>query len=351
MTLRHIPLDQVWDIAAVPHGNGLLTQDYHYTKVFALKESEQCGAEFQTLLGQLNGKIRASLYANLIDGRTYTNAALTSIGPIRFKPGTMRKKKFTNVLEDYVIKREAEITTLANRYKSLLSNPVTGDSLHCFAGFVFSSHIVDFENFTMDKVLQFQSNGEIQLLTTGKDPHFQPFPFYVVSVLDAPYSTEFWQNLWKFEGDFWCVVSLDRIDQTFAESLLDQTRNIYHATNQECKLPDIAKSFRYSTTFVYSAAKYTELSYFLSHLRYLGCNVQVQSVRAEEALSNILPPGRVFGECATDNPRALFSTGTSSSNQVPAKLQPMPKNAAIQSNPCKEHSKPALVSEVAPYLL
>ncbi|MCI0603707.1 hypothetical protein L0156_11925, partial [bacterium] len=325
MTLRHVSLDQVWDIADVPNGNGFLTQDYHYAKVFALRDSEQCAGEFQALLGELNGKLRVSLYANLIDGRTYTHAVLTTIGPISLGPGTMRKKKFTRVLEDYVMKRESEITALANRYKSLLSNTVTGDSLRCFAGFIYSSHIVDFEHFTIDKVLQFQSNGEIQLLTTGKDSHFQTFPFYVISVLDAPYSTGFWQNLWKFDGDFWCVVSLDRIDQTFAETLLDQTRNIYHATNQELKLPDIAKCFRHSTTFLYSAAKYTELSYFLSHLRYLGCNVQVQSVRAEEALCNMLPPGRVFGQCATDNPHTLFPTGAGSPLQVPAKLQSMPK--------------------------
>ena len=328
MTLRHISLDQVWDLADVPYGSGLLTQDHHYAKVFAVKDSEECARDFQALLAELNGKTGLSLYTNLVDGRRYTHAVLTTVGNVPLRSGMLRKKSFSRALENYVAKREAEITALQSGHKHLLSCPVTDQSLRCFAGFIYSSHVVDFETFTTDKVLQFQSNGEIQLLTTGKDPYFQPYPFYVISVLDAPYSSEFWQNLLKFDGDFWCVVSLDRIDQTFAESLLDQTRNVYHATKRESKLPDIAKCFRYSTTFVYSAAKYTDLAYFLSHLRYLGCNVQVQSVRAEEALSNILPPGRVFGECATDNPGALFLTGTSSSKQIsigPAKLQPVPK--------------------------
>jgi type IV secretory pathway VirB4 component len=303
---KKVALDELWDVVDTPNGASILSQDHQYSKVYAINNDSATPDDLVNLLREVNPNTGLSIYSHLVDQKLYLHIVVKKRQCFRGKAPSFTKDQFANVMEHYMTSREAEIISIGRRNKNLLSYPIENEKLWCFLGLIYSAHIVDLEPFTNDKILRFSSTGEIELMTTGKDPYFDPFKFYIVTVLDAPYDPSFWKELFKFDRDFTCITSLDKIDESFAHSLIQRTRNIYHAIKGDMTLPNIAGCFRYATSFLYGADNYAELEHFLSHVRLLGCNVAVQCIKAEEALANILPPGRVYGESATTRPQLLF---------------------------------------------
>ena len=287
-------------------GSGIFTDQYHFAKIYRLQPDCQTnGNDIFGLVNDLDQNTSLTFYTILVGGEVFSFLALKDSRPLN-RQRWLSARSYEKHLLTHHRQQTEHLDSIAARYPHVSRQSVNGKDLECFLGYIFYSDLQRTENFTLDKDLRINTNGEITLLSRKDDLDFSPLKFYMISILDAPYSNEFWKSLCSYSGDFTCAVSLQRIDEQFANKVLKRTRSLYHARKNAGSFPKIDHLFHYSTLLLYPCENYLELQQFITHLRTLGCNVQVQSANAEECLANFLPPGNVYGEAATVSPENLF---------------------------------------------
>jgi type IV secretory pathway VirB4 component len=302
---KTIALDEVWDIADLPYGSGILTDRYQFAKIYRLQPHSALQIEIPRLLNDLDQTTSLTFYTTLTDREPFSFLALKESRPLS-KHRWLSARRYEKHLLSHYQRQLSRLDSMAQKHPAVFKQPVTEKKLECFLGHIFYSDFDRTEGFTLDKDVRISAGGELSLLSRQQDPEFVPLKFYLVSILDAPYSQEFWRRLWSYPGDFTCAVSLQRIDEGFGDKIMKRTRNLYHARRNTRVFPPVDHLFRYSTLLLYPCEDYPELQQFIEHLRSLGCNVQVQSAHAEECLANFLPPGNPYGQAATATPESLF---------------------------------------------
>lgn len=302
---KTVALDEVWDIVDLPYGSGIFTNRYHFARIFRLHDDPAVHQQIPELLNDLDQTTSLALYTTLFDRQPFSFVALKDSAPLK-KSRSLSAKRYQEHILSHFQKQAAYLDSVVQKYGAVFKQPLTGKDLECFLGHILYSDFERTEGFTLDKDLTISASGEISLVSRKQEPGFVPLKFYMVSVLDAPYEKDLWTRLWNYPGDFTCAVSLQRIDEHFADRISKRARNLYHARNTVRNFPQVGKLFQYSTFLLLPCDSYDELQQFIAHLRNLGCNVQVQSAHAEESLSNFLPPGNPYGQTATAEPYNLF---------------------------------------------
>lgn len=314
MKKRVVDLDELWELIDLPDGNSLLASDYEFAGLFGLQPGNDTYDEFNQLLCTLDDKTSLTIYAFHADGRLYTYLAVKDSHRLKLPQLSLKCKKYSEALGQFLSGQEARMIERTGKYPALLGHRIHDEPLNCYFGYVFNTYINDIELFVKDKLLEIHPEGNIVLRAgenrTATDESVEAFrkeSFFLILVMHAPYgSADFWRRFWDFPADFGLTISISRIDHKHAEELSNQSRILYHALHSSEIPPPVARCYRYAVTLSFPCEHYEGLRPFLRHLRSLGCNPQVQSIQAEEALMNILPPGRPHGDCATDHPEWLF---------------------------------------------